>query len=117
MDKITRDVRLAQWAKLIQQCNESGLSKKAWCEQNQISEKSFYYWQRCVRKTLYDQQASLTTTEIMTNFVEVPAIREANTKTESVAAVIRMNGCQIELSNSASREFLNQLLGALVYVQ
>lgn len=105
MDKITRDVRLAQWAKLIQQYNESVLSKKAWCEQNQISEKSFYTGSAVYAK------------HCMTNFVEVPAIREANTKTESVAAVIRMNGCQIELSNSASREFLNQLLGALVYVQ
>lgn len=117
MDKTTRNVRLAHWAKLIQQCNESGLSKKAWCEQNKINEKSFYYWQRCVRKALYDQQTSLTAMETTTSFVEVPTIRGANTKIESVAAVIHMKGCQIELSNSASREFLSQLLGALDYVQ
>lgn len=115
MDQSTRDVRLAHWASLIQQCNESGLSKKAWCAQNRINEKSFYYWQRCVRKALYHKQTS--TTSLAMSFVEVPAISETAVAPAPIAATIRMNGCTIEISNSASGEFLQQLLGAFAYVQ
>ena len=43
MDKITSDVRRQQWLDIIQACNASGLTKKAWCEQNGINIKSFYY--------------------------------------------------------------------------
>ena len=46
MDKIISDVRRQQWLDIIQACNASGLIKKAWCEQNGINIKSFYYWQR-----------------------------------------------------------------------
>jgi len=42
MDKITSDVRRQQWLEIIQACNTSGLTKKAWCEQNGINMKSFY---------------------------------------------------------------------------
>ena len=37
MDKITSDVRRQQWLDIIQACNTSGLTKKAWCEQNSIN--------------------------------------------------------------------------------
>lgn len=46
MDKITSDVRHKQWLDIIHACNASGLTRKAWCEQNGIKIKTFYYWQR-----------------------------------------------------------------------
>ena len=36
--------RAQQWAMLIQECNNSGLTKRAFCQLRGISEKSFYYW-------------------------------------------------------------------------
>lgn len=38
--------RAQQWAMLIQECNSSGLTKRAFCQRRGISEKSFYYWLR-----------------------------------------------------------------------
>lgn len=49
MDKITHEVRLNNWQTIITKCNNSGLSKRDWCIQNHVSEKSFYYWQRKLR--------------------------------------------------------------------
>ncbi len=43
-------VKLAQWAQIIQSANESKLGRKEWCAENGITESSFYYWQRRVRK-------------------------------------------------------------------
>ena len=45
-----RDENRAQtWAMLIQECNNSGLTKREFCQQRGISEKSFYYWLRKLR--------------------------------------------------------------------
>lgn len=47
-------LKLQQWAKLIQAANESPLQRSDWCRENGISESSFYYWQRRVRKHALD---------------------------------------------------------------
>ena len=50
-----RDKYRAQtWAMLIQECNNSGLTKREFCQQRGISEKSFYYWLRKLRSQMAD---------------------------------------------------------------
>lgn len=56
MDESVRKVRRSKWMNLIQQWSASGLTKKEWCRQNDISIKSFYYWQRQLRQEAYCQQ-------------------------------------------------------------
>ena len=41
--------RLQQWTQIIQQCKSSGLTNKAFCAQNGISEKTYYYWLKKMR--------------------------------------------------------------------
>lgn len=43
------EYRAQTWAMLIQECNNSGLTKREFCRQRGISEKSFYYWLRKLR--------------------------------------------------------------------
>ena len=40
------EYRAQTWSMLIQECNNSGLTKREFCQQRGISEKSFYYWLR-----------------------------------------------------------------------
>lgn len=35
--------RAQEWTALIQECSASGLTKREFCQQRGISEKSFYY--------------------------------------------------------------------------
>ena len=42
-------LKLRQWAMLVKAANESSLSRREWCRSNEISESSFYYWQKRVR--------------------------------------------------------------------
>ena len=37
---------------LIQECNNSGLTKREFCQQRGISEKSLYYWLRKLRNQM-----------------------------------------------------------------
>ena len=41
--------RSQEWAMLIQECSASGLTKREFCQQRGISEKSFYYWLKKLR--------------------------------------------------------------------
>ena len=41
--------RAREWAMLIQECSASGLTKREFCQQCGISEKSFYSWLKKLR--------------------------------------------------------------------
>ena len=57
MDKTTHQVRLQQWAEIIQAQLGSGQSKRDWCRENNVPEKQFFYWQRRVRKEICEAQS------------------------------------------------------------
>jgi len=41
--------RAQNWAMVIQECSNSGLSNREFCRQRGISEKTYYYWLRKLR--------------------------------------------------------------------
>lgn len=47
--KLNADRRLAVWTQRIADCHSSGKGVKHWCQENDISEKT-YYWQRRIFK-------------------------------------------------------------------
>ncbi|MGM9549398.1 MAG: IS66 family insertion sequence element accessory protein TnpA [Faecousia sp.] len=49
--------RAQEWAMLIQECSASGLTKREFCRQRGISEKSFYYWLRKLRTQMVGASA------------------------------------------------------------
>lgn len=123
MDKITHEMRLAQWTNIIHSCAASGLSKRAWCQQNSIDEKQFYYWQRRIRSQVFEFQKCSEATALATTtatFVEVPtnlSSFQKNSPSNQVAATVCVNGFTIEISESASETFLKSLFGAIAYVK
>lgn len=57
MDNTTHQVRLAQWIEIVEACNRrpKGMTARQWLNDNSISEKTYYYWQRRVRKEVLSQ--------------------------------------------------------------
>ena len=51
MDKITYEIRLANWKTIVEQCNDrpQGTTVKQWLADNDINEKIYYYRLRRVR--------------------------------------------------------------------
>lgn len=41
--KVKKEVKLAQWAEMVRQRNESGITVTDWCKQNGIKLKTYYY--------------------------------------------------------------------------
>lgn len=54
MDKETKELRLAQWAGIIKEQKQSGLTVKDWCSRNGITKDAYYYWQKKLRKEVYE---------------------------------------------------------------
>lgn len=83
MDKITHEVRRANWQSIIKQCQQrpNGQTAKDWLKDHDISEKSYYYWLRKIRNGAYEQMTSsnlpVINQEGTVTFAEVP-IQQAN---------------------------------------
>ena len=60
--EMAQQVRLAQWAGVMRERNESGKSIRSWCIENGINQKTFHYWQRKLRDTVCEQVNELQVT-------------------------------------------------------
>ena len=46
------EYRTQNWAMVIQECSNSGLSNREFCRQRGISEKTYYYWLQKLRSQM-----------------------------------------------------------------
>ena len=107
MDQEVNIIRIENWKRLILEANNSGLSKTEWCRQNNISSKTFFYWQRKVR--LMEAQKALSSSElpsvstgqktaISSDFVDkTNKYKETTAPTESVPSVNSQSGFAPEI--------------------
>lgn len=117
-------MRLNNWAALINECNNSNMTKRAWCIANNINEKQFFYWQRRVRMQLA-QELETTTSTLAPKFVEVPVPTEVKpTKGDQSSihlaqtnsdAVLHIKDFTLEINNSISPELLGLLIEAITH--
>ena len=55
-----KQVKLQYWLDVIRQCRASGLTNQIWCEQHDISLKSYYYWLSKIRKLALEHRQELS---------------------------------------------------------
>ena len=122
MDKSTHQIRCEQWSRIITDCLASGQSKKTWCQENGVSEKSFYYWQRILRNEAYIERKQLPaptqvalSSEPPVAFVELKSTKKETEVQSSFRPdiILRSGRLVLEISNTASAELLKQLGGIL----
>lgn len=56
---VNREVQLQQWQQQIMDCRSSGLTVGAWCEQNGMSKKTYYYHLRRVRERMIEANSAI----------------------------------------------------------
>ena len=75
---------LAEWSRQVEECRNSGLSVRSWCEQHQIAVSTFHYRQQKVWKAL--QKSS--------QFVEVPlSFNESHNN--NIAASVKVGSIEL----------------------
>lgn len=117
-NKITGQQKLSQWALIIKECRASGMSVKSWCEQNDVSEKQFYYWQRKIKIISGEplpvkiQNATLIQVPVSTT----RSVQGQSSSTFTPSMVIHVGKVVVELADHTAPELLASVLKVLSHV-
>ena len=58
--RLNHHKNLAQWQQMVYDCRNSGMTVKAWCAENGINDKTYYYRQRKVWEAAQQQKKQNT---------------------------------------------------------
>ena len=86
---------VGSWTARITACCGSGMTVREWCRENDLSEKTYYYWQRRLFDTLSQQRKCVQPT-----FAEItPAAM--NRLDSGVAVTVRISGAEADIHTGA----------------
>ena len=101
LQKLNADQRLAVWTQRISDCRSSGISVKCWCQQNGVSKKTYYYWQRRIFRMAEEQHTP--------EFAELRSIHSVC----SAVASLSISGVSVQVYAGADEQTLSALFRAL----
>lgn len=116
-----------EWLDIIQECRNSGMSDKAWCEAHGIHPSKFYYHIRRLKTGVCEiaDAAAVPSVSPKPEIVQVypdkdPAEDPFFTRNPSAgilssetAVRLSIGGCRVEIFNSAASETIYHTLAAL----
>ncbi|MGN0318306.1 MAG: IS66 family insertion sequence element accessory protein TnpA [Lachnospira sp.] len=117
MDQVTTtkvNFRLEQWKNLIFERQNSGLTVREWCEQNNINQHTYYYYLKRLRARELDK----SNTSLVPVEDEKPvAFKKLEVQTPvpntQAAVIIRLNGATVEVVEGTSQQTIQAVLLAL----
>ena len=130
--ELAQKVRMEQWAEIMRIRIESGEPVRRWCAENNINEKTYYYWQRKLRQTTCDyirkQKESLENTglqcseNIRTNIIPTRWTQVSSKtkieKTESIenTVIIEIGSIKVQAKEKTDMELLSKVCKTLLQV-
>jgi hypothetical protein len=113
-----KQVKIEYWLEVIHKCRASGLTNTEFCQQNNISEKSYYYYLAKIRKMAIEDipkknsnlPVDWSSKNKNTCFEEIPVSSLPAAHTDSIS--IHIGNVDIEMSEDVSEEFLIKLFRA-----
>ena len=98
--------RLESWTARIMACRSSGMTVRVWCQENGLSEKTYYYWQRRLFQALSEQQVSRRR-----GFAEVTPPQAVYCG--NVAVTVRISGAEADIHSGADGTTVETVLRIL----
>ena len=105
---MSKQERLENWTARIIACRSSGMTVRDWCQENGLSEKTYYYWQRRLFQTLSEQQQVIQQ-PAFAEITPTPNVRPSS----GVAVTIRIPGVEAEIYNGADAATVETVLRIL----
>lgn len=116
MDQVTlakSEFRAKQWASIIKECQNSGQTIVSWCEEHQVSIKSYYYWLRKLRLRELES-TELTVPQASKKPVTFKKLAvTASLPNVQAAVIIRLPNATLEINEGASQQTIQAVLLAL----
>ena len=107
IEEVLQNQRLNEWGQMVQACRSSGKSVSAWCLENDINEKTYYYRQRKVCAALPANRETRPV-ESQIAFAEVPTVW--NGAASKSAITVRMRSAEINIPNGADPRMVEIVL-------
>jgi hypothetical protein len=107
IEEVLHNQRLNAWSQIVQACRSSGKSVSAWCIENNINEKTYYYRQRKVCAALPETRKTIPA-ESQIAFAEVPPVW--NGAASKNAITVRMRSAEIDIPNGADPRMVEIIL-------
>ena len=119
-----KQVKLQYWLDVIRQCRASGLTNQVWCQQHDISLKSYYYWIAKIRKLALEElprknygsrpvmEQTLPALDAAPEFTEVSFCGRQDSSA-APAAVLHIDTVTVDLFEDTPRELLEAILKAV----
>lgn len=119
-----KQIKLQYWLDVIRQCRASGLTNQAWCEQHDVSLKSYYYWIAKIRKLALEElprknhgcrpvmERTVLLPDAVPEFTEV-SLHSRQDSCAAPAAVLHMDTVTVDLFEDTPRELLEAILKAV----
>ena len=105
---MSKQERLENWTTRIMACRSSGMTVRAWCQENGLSEKTYYYWQRRLFQTLSEQQQAIQQ-PAFAEITPAPNVRPSC----GVAVTVQISGVEAEIYNGADAATVETVLRIL----
>ena len=115
--------QLTEWKERVSACRSSGMTVRAWCEEQGIANKTYYYWEKEVLAEA-GRQMSKSESGKEKRFVEMPALPERSTQADNdvaqaqevkpaLAAKLWIKGEALEIYAGADEGMLEALVRIL----
>ena len=112
----THEGKLALWTARIQECHDSGMSVKNWCQSQGISDKTYYYWFRKLKQEAFDklpeEQRKKLLRKDRTVFSEVKKPVGIPSGSDTAVSIFK-NDIRIEIKNQADSTTVKMVLDLL----
>lgn len=110
--EVAHEVRRQQWALVMKERRESGLTIREYCRAHGIKEKTFYYWQRRLREAVCEN----LTLRQETAMTPAPSFAEVRMPVEDSGKDmirVRLGETEVEIGGDASPASIEAVLRAL----
>ena len=106
---MSKQERLENWTAKIMACRSSGMTVRAWCQENSLSEKTYYYWQRRLFQVLSEQQRTIG----QPAFAEITPESNNIRSSGGVAVTVRIAGAEADIHSGADASTVETVLRIL----
>lgn len=100
LQTLNKQNKAAQWADRIAECRNSGQTVKTWCREHDVSEPTYYKWQR----RLFERAKAAQEPQ----FVEVTPVQSSGSGDEAVT--VRIAGMEAVIQNGADTAVVETVL-------
>lgn len=113
----TTQIRIQQWAAIINDRHESGLKVDDYCEQHGLSRNAYYYWLRKVKEAALTQAGFVEIQSVIT----APESSSKTSQNESISftpqMLVSLNGISLGIRQDTPMDLFAGVIGVVRHAE